>query len=66
MSRLSLKLKYNLVRPLMTYRSMPLKRELSIEEWDGLVREVRAGVETSDDGETLYEYAASPRTGASD
>jgi hypothetical protein len=50
----------------MTYRSMPLKRELSIEEWDGLVREVRAGVETSDDGETLYEYAASPRTGASD
>jgi hypothetical protein len=45
------------VPPLMTYRSMPLKRELSIEEWEGLVREVRAGVETSDDGETLFEYA---------
>jgi hypothetical protein len=29
----------------MTYRSMPLKRELSIEEWEGLVRE------------TLFEYA---------
>ncbi|GFZ43242.1 hypothetical protein JCM24511_00961 [Saitozyma sp. JCM 24511] len=39
------------------FGSMPLKRELSIEEWDGLVREVRAGVETSDDGETLYDFA---------
>jgi hypothetical protein len=55
--RLTPKPEYNTVPPLMTYRSMPLKRELSIEEWEGLVREVRAGVETSDDGETLFEYA---------
>jgi len=33
---------------------MPLKRELSIEDWYMVIKEVRAIVET-DDGEQLHE-----------
>lgn len=32
--------------------SIPLKRELSTQDWEGLIREVRARVEM--DGESLY------------
>jgi hypothetical protein len=34
---------------------MPLKKELSIEEWQAVIKEVRAIVETND-GTELHEY----------